>query len=180
MLNEEKISEPILEETDEISTEEELSEEKTTEETTAEEKTAEEIPAEESEKLIEYKTKAFISALNDLYKCETYYHVKYDNSSCMPYVKYDKRCEIPKPLDTSLNNLYLDKFNQMPYDIIREKRTELLKECDWTILSDVSLNNIEDWKTYRQALRDVPNVNPDATFDIAGNVINVSYPVKPN
>lgn len=134
---------------------------------------------EESEKLIEYKTQAFHSAIDDLYKCESYFSVNYDASTCMPTITYDPKCEIPKPSDTSLNSLYLDKFNQLPYDIIREKRNSLLNECDWVGLTDVSLSNIEEWKTYRQALRDVPNVNPDATFDIAGNVINVEYPVKP-
>ena len=134
---------------------------------------------EESEKLIEYKTQAFISAIDDLYKCGTYYRVNYDNSLCKPYVKYDPKCEIPKPSDTSLNELYLDKYNKLPYDIIREKRNLLLNESDWVALNDVTLSNIEEWKTYRQALRDVPNNSPNAMFDIAGNVINVEYPVKP-
>lgn len=134
---------------------------------------------EESEKLIQYKTQAFHSAIDDLYNCESYFYVRYDTSSCIPYIKYDPNCELPKPSDISLNSLYLDKFNKLPYDIIREKRNSLLKESDWVALSDVSLSNIEEWKTYRQALRDVPNVNPNATFDMAGNVINVDYPVKP-
>tara|TARA_Y100000592_G_scaffold22007_1_gene34037 strand:- start:565 stop:981 length:417 start_codon:yes stop_codon:yes gene_type:complete len=135
---------------------------------------------EESEKLIEYKIQAFYSAIDDLYKCQSFLAVNYDASTCMPIVEYDPECEIPKPLDTSLNTLYLEKLNQLPYDIIREKRDLLLKESDWVGLNDVSLINMEEWKTYRQALRDVPNVNPDATFDMAGNVINVAYPVKPN
>ena len=46
---------------------------------------------EESEKLIEYKTLAFHSAINDLYKCESYFNISYDSSTCIPYVKYDPK-----------------------------------------------------------------------------------------
>ena len=37
---------------------------------------------------------------------------------------------------------------------IRQDRDERLKETDWRASSDLTLS--EDWKTYRQALRDVP------------------------
>lgn len=167
------MEEPILEE-------EPIVEEEPTQKEPSEEEPAQEEPSEkESNKLIEYKIKAYHSAIDDLYKCQSYLTVNYDVSKCMPYVIYDPECEIPKPLETSLNTLYLDKLNKLPYDIIRDKRNSLLKESDWVGLSDVSLSNMEEWKIYRQALRDIPNVNPDATFDIAGNVINVEYPVKP-
>ena len=36
---------------------------------------------------------------------------------------------------------------------IRQERTGLLAECDWMGMSDVTMS--DDWKTYRQALRDV-------------------------
>ena len=36
---------------------------------------------------------------------------------------------------------------------IREQRNELLKETDWMAGSDVTMS--DDWKTYRQALRDI-------------------------
>ena len=36
---------------------------------------------------------------------------------------------------------------------IREERTGLLAECDWMGMSDVTMS--DDWKTYRQALRDI-------------------------
>ena len=134
---------------------------------------------EESEKLIEYKTKAFHSAIDDLYKCESYFIVRYDSSTCMPYIKYDPECQIPKPLDTSLNSLYLEKFNQLPYDLIREKRGLLLKESDWIGLTDVSLINKEAWQTYRQALRDLPQ-NSTPELDENGELTNVTWPTPPS
>jgi hypothetical protein len=36
---------------------------------------------------------------------------------------------------------------------IREQRNQLLKETDWMAGSDVTMS--DDWKTYRQALRDI-------------------------
>lgn len=39
---------------------------------------------------------------------------------------------------------------------IRNKRNKLLKETDWLFLSDVEILNSEEWKKYRQDLRDVP------------------------
>jgi hypothetical protein len=42
------------------------------------------------------------------------------------------------------------------WEIIRQKRDELIKSSDWIFLPDVSLKNKEAWLTYRQALRDLP------------------------
>ena len=36
---------------------------------------------------------------------------------------------------------------------IRQERTSLLAECDWMAMSDTTMS--DDWKTYRQALRDI-------------------------
>lgn len=54
--------------------------------------------------------------------------------------------------------------------IIRDKRTALLAETDWMANSDVTMS--DEWKTYRQALRDitVSNADPD----------NVVFPNKPS
>ncbi len=40
------------------------------------------------------------------------------------------------------------------WEEIRSLRNTLLAECDWRANTDVTLS--DDWKTYRQALRDVP------------------------
>lgn len=39
---------------------------------------------------------------------------------------------------------------------MRAKRTTLLNQCDWTQLPDAGLDPLP-WRTYRQALRDLPN-----------------------
>ena len=38
---------------------------------------------------------------------------------------------------------------------LRQKRDLLLQQSDWTQNRDVTLSNDADWKTYRQALRDI-------------------------
>ena len=39
---------------------------------------------------------------------------------------------------------------------VRNQRTEMLKDCDWTQLADSTADKTA-WATYRQALRDVPS-----------------------
>jgi hypothetical protein len=62
---------------------------------------------------------------------------------------------------------------------LREARNLLLTETDWTQLNDVKLSNIDEWNTYRQALRDLPSTQPDITTDNNGNLINPVFPTKP-
>jgi len=55
---------------------------------------------------------------------------------------------------------------------IRQERTELLAECDWMGMSDLTMS--ADWKTYRQKLRDI--TKDVDTFDKAKAV---TMPEKP-
>ena len=56
---------------------------------------------------------------------------------------------------------------------LRNKRNELLAECDWTQSRDVTLSNDSDWKTYRQALRDLPST---ASSDFINQTITAASP----
>ena len=47
-----------------------------------------------------------------------------------------------------------------------------LKESDWTQYRDVALSNDADWKTYRQALRDIPTQS--------GFPETITWPTKPS
>lgn len=53
---------------------------------------------------------------------------------------------------------------------IRQKRTLLLAECDWTQLPDAPVDKTA-WTIYRQALRDITN-QPEFPW-------NVTWPTKP-
>jgi len=50
----------------------------------------------------------------------------------------------------------LDRINEAKAKGIREQRDVLLDESDFTMFPDAPVANIEPWKTYRQALRDIP------------------------
>ena len=55
---------------------------------------------------------------------------------------------------------------------LRMKRNNLLAETDWMGNSDVTMS--ADWKTYRQALRDITKQTPaDDTLS------NITWPTKP-
>tara|TARA_Y100000361_G_scaffold60052_1_gene52679 strand:+ start:426 stop:710 length:285 start_codon:yes stop_codon:yes gene_type:complete len=56
---------------------------------------------------------------------------------------------------------------------LRDKRNILLAETDWMGNSDVTMSN--DWKTYRQALRDITKTEP---VDMA--LSNITFPTKPS
>ena len=53
---------------------------------------------------------------------------------------------------------------------IREKRNGLLAGCDWTQLQDSPVN-AQDWATYRQSLRNIPQ-----DFDSPDDVV---WPIRP-
>ena len=55
---------------------------------------------------------------------------------------------------------------------LRMQRNQLLAETDWMGNSDVTMSN--DWKTYRQALRDITKTTP---ADDA--LSNITWPKKP-
>lgn len=59
---------------------------------------------------------------------------------------------------------------------LRRKRNDLLKESDWNILSELEKGNTisDDWKNYRQALRDLPDGK-----DTVEKCNNATWPTKP-
>ena len=56
---------------------------------------------------------------------------------------------------------------------LRNKRNILLAETDWMANSDVTMSS--DWRTYRQALRDITKTEP---VDMA--LSNITFPTKPS
>lgn len=80
----------------------------------------------------------------------------------------DKIDEVPVATIEQLDavKLKLDK------EYLRTNRNRLLVESDWTQSRDVVLSNDTDWKTYRQALRDLPANTTDWA--------NPNWPTKPS
>ena len=61
---------------------------------------------------------------------------------------------------------------EQKWELVRFQRFEKLRMCDYVALEDSQVSNKDAWKTYRQALRDVPanNADPD----------NISWPTEPS
>ena len=67
-----------------------------------------------------------------------------------------------------------------PLEQLREVRNSILAESDWTQNRDVTLSNDVDWKTYRQALRDLP-ASASPKLDSVGELdsSSVTWPTQP-
>jgi hypothetical protein len=57
---------------------------------------------------------------------------------------------------------------------LRDKRNNLLKQSDWTVLPDSPIADKTAWQTYRQELRDITN-----GLTTVEQVEAVTWPTKP-
>jgi len=70
--------------------------------------------------------------------------------------------------DTTTEEQTVLKNNK--WEKVRTTRNELLAKTDWRASSDLTLS--DEWKTYRQALRDIPTTQSDP--------YNITYPTPPS
>jgi len=75
-----------------------------------------------------------------------------------------------KPTLIEESVLQEEKINNAK-NLLRARRNELLLESDYKILSDSTTTKLEEWKTYRQALRDLPANTSDP--------LDVTWPTPP-
>ena len=64
---------------------------------------------------------------------------------------------------------YASEADTRKAEEVRQERDQLLQQTDWMANSDVTMS--DDWRTYRQALRDVPTQE--------GFPNDVTWPTKP-
>tara|TARA_B110000261_G_scaffold76439_1_gene88365 strand:- start:25 stop:345 length:321 start_codon:yes stop_codon:yes gene_type:complete len=83
------------------------------------------------------------------------------------------------PTDEEFKLKYDEIEKDYSINKLRDERNILLAESDWTQVLDVSLSNMDEWKAYRQVLRDLPQTQPNITTDLAGNIIENVFPEKP-
>ena len=79
-----------------------------------------------------------------------------------------------KPTEDEINAKVTELNNAEPMRLLREERDRLIGQSDWRIVKakETSTNIPAAWKTYRQALRDLPA----NTTDLA----NPPWPTKPS
>ena len=73
-------------------------------------------------------------------------------------------------IQTDASQSEIDYRLENQWFIIRETRNQLLAECDWTQLADVSAETKAIWSEYRQSLRDITSQT---------NPFSITWPVKP-
>jgi len=61
---------------------------------------------------------------------------------------------LAKPTEEELNV----KWEELKKDNMRQERNQLLKDCDFRVLSDYPNTNKEAWELYRQTLRNFPAI----------------------
>jgi len=59
------------------------------------------------------------------------------------------------PKEADVKKKYDEIIAEEPLNQLRDVRNQILAKSDWTQNRDVTLSNDADWKTYRQALRDI-------------------------
>ena len=86
-----------------------------------------------------------------------------------------------KPTESEVNAEITRLTNAEPMRLLRVERDAKLASCDWTQSRDITLSNDVAWKTYRQALRDLPaSANPTVDSDGNLNASSVTWPTKPS
>lgn len=95
--------------------------------------------------------------------------------------QYIENSEIPELVDNQwvLKKIICDKtseeinnYDKVVENQVRVKRNKLLSDTDWTQLPDAPTENAQEWQTYRQSLRDIPQQSNFPT--------DVDWPSKPD
>ena len=70
-----------------------------------------------------------------------------------------------------------------PFRLLRVERNKRLTECDWVVTkyAEYGYNIQKEWKTYRQALRDLPSITyrPEMDGDGVLKMDSVAWPTPP-
>ena len=88
-----------------------------------------------------------------------------------------------KPTETEVNNKLSELNNAESLRLLRVERDKRLTESDWVVTKATETGGTvsDDWKTYRQALRDLPaSATPklDSFYEL--DLTSVTWPTKPS
>ena len=89
----------------------------------------------------------------------------------------------PKPTEEEVNAKVSELEKNEPFRLLREERNKRLAECDWVVTkyAEYGYNIPKEWRTYRQALRDLPSISYRPELDKYGNLKmdSVAWPTPP-
>ena len=84
-----------------------------------------------------------------------------------------------QPTETEINSKISELDNAEPMRLLREERDTRIAKTDWRASSDLTLTDA--WKTYRQALRDLPaSATPKLNSNYDLDITSVTWPTEPS
>ena len=84
-----------------------------------------------------------------------------------------------KPTETEVNSKISELDNAEAMRLLRIERDARIVKTDWRASSDLTL--ADAWKTYRQALRDLPaSATPKLNSDYELDLTSVTWPTEPS
>ena len=86
--------------------------------------------------------------------------------------------EQSKPTEEEIQAKIAELQAAEPLRLLRIERDRILSQSDWRDLPSYPGTDQEEWRTYRQALRDLPSTQTPE-LDENGNLINVNWPTPP-
>ena len=90
---------------------------------------------------------------------------------------------ITQPTQEELNAKLIELKANEPFKLLREERNRRLAECDWIVTknAEYGYNISKEWRTYRQALRDLPSITykPELTEFGSLKMDSVAWPTPP-
>ena len=100
-------------------------------------------------------------------------------------LEWDSSNSIPKPTKEDLESKLAVINAAEPMKRLRFHRDKLLQECDWVVTkaTETGVAETDAWKTYRQALRDLPSTQTpemEAEPTTQLGIKNVTWPTKPS
>ena len=84
-----------------------------------------------------------------------------------------------KPTEAAITAKITELDNAEPMKLLREERNRRIKETDWRASSDLTIS--DEWRTYRQALRDLPSTSTptlDSNYEL--DMSSVTWPTEPS
>ena len=88
-----------------------------------------------------------------------------------------------KPTEDEINAKIAELKAEEPFKLLRQERNRRLAECDWVVTkyAEYGYNIPKEWRTYRQALRDLPSITykPELTEFGSLKMDSVAWPTPP-
>ena len=88
-----------------------------------------------------------------------------------------------KPTEEEVNTKVTELEAAEPHKLLREERDKRLTACDWVVAKHTEHGKMvpEDWKIYRQALRDLPSISyrPELNDNGQLKMDSVAWPTPP-